>query len=342
MQVSYIVVGVLLAVFIFFLLLLLMWWRTRGDMKGEIEDIMRGVREEILRIQEGVRHLDGALETRLKAQADANRYVGERLDNVLRVIGGVQMEIGKLSSLSASVKALDEALRAPRIRGGLGELLLEKLLREILPPEYFRLQYPFKNGEVVDAVIILGDRLIPIDSKFPLDAFRRVVRDASEVSKAARREFINGVKRHIQSVAKYIRPDEKTLDFALMYVPSEAVYYEMMLNEETGGEEREIFQYAIQNKVIIVSPGTFYGYLFTILRGLRGMEIEKSADEILKEMNSISGELKKFGEVYDRLGGHLKNALASYEDGQKRRQRLEERLGRVHFIRKGDEVSNIS
>ena len=168
--------------------------------------------------------------------------------------------------------------------------------------EHFRLQHQFKNGDVVDAVILIGANFVPVDSKFPLENFRRVVEAATESERiAARKQFLRDVKRHVDAIAtKYILCDEGTYDFALMYVPAENVYYETIIKEDNAGDERQLFGYALGKRVIPVSPNSFYAYLQTILLGLRGMKVEERAHEILNTLarlradfvSSVSHELR--------------------------------------------------
>src|SRR5437870_12575593 len=195
----------------------------------------------------------------------------------------------------------------------MGELFLNDLLAQILPPEHFRLQHHFKNGDAVDAVILIGANFVPVDSKFPLENFRRVVEAATESERiAARKQFLRDVKRHVDAIAtKYILCDEGTYDFALMYVPAENVYYETIIKEDVG-EDRQLFSYALAKRVIPVSPNSFYAYVQTILLGLRGMKVEERAQEILGELSRLRGDFAKIQENFRVLGRHLANASGSY------------------------------
>jgi len=198
-------------------------------------------------------------------------------------------------------------LRAPKFRGGLGELMLERLLDDILPHQNYRLQHRFQSGEAVDAVTQIGDNLVPIDSKFPLEDFQRVLAAESDRERESRRrQFTRTVKKHIDNVTKYILPDEGTFDFALMYIPAENVYYETILRD--GAEGSEVYSYALQKRVIPVSPNSFYAYLQVIILGLKGLHIEHTASEILRHLSRLQGEFEGFQEDYDTLGGHIRHA----------------------------------
>src|SRR5438874_5641123 len=226
-----------------------------------------------------------------------------RLDNAAKVVGDLREKVGQIHEVGKSAAELVNILRAPKLRGGMGELFLNDLLAQILPPEHFRLQHHFKSGDAVDAVILIGTSLVPVDSKFPLENFRRVVEAASESERvAARKQFLRDVKRHVDAIAtKYILCDEGTYDFALMYVPAENVYYETIIKEDVG-EDRQLFSYALAKKVIPVSPNSFYAYIQTILLGLRGMKVEERAQEILGELSRLRGDFAKIQENFRVLG----------------------------------------
>jgi len=203
----------------------------------------------------------------------------------------------------------------------MGETLLENLLSQVLPKEHYQTQYRFKSTDVVDAVICLGERLVPVDAKFSLENFQKMLDAADELGKEAfRKKFIQDVKNRINEIsAKYILPAENTYDFALMYIPAENVYYEVIIRED-------IFSYSMSKKVIPVSPNTFYAYLQVICMGLRGLKVEENAKVILKSLGALSIETAKFKEDFDILGSHLLNANTKYADAQKRLDKVSERL----------------
>jgi DNA recombination protein RmuC len=263
--------------------------------------------------------------------------IGQRLDHAARVVGEVRQNLGELSKsaerifeVGKDISSLQEILRAPKLRGTLGELFLGDLLSQILPPNHFTLQYSFRGGEVVDAVIHLGQGLVPIDSKFPLENFRRMIESqGDEEKKANRRKFATDLKRHIDLIAtKYILPDEGTFDFALMYIPAENVYYETMIRDETLGDEKSLANYALCRRVIPVSPSSFYAYLQAIVLGLKGLRIEKSAREIIQHLGRLQGDFARFREDFEVLGKHLNNTRSRYDEASKRLDRFGEKLSR--------------
>jgi DNA recombination protein RmuC len=257
-----------------------------------------------------------------------------RLDNAARVVHEVSKSLGglneatkKVFDVGKDIASLQEILRSPKLRGGLGELFLGDLLAQIFPPSYFTLQHRFKSGEAVDAVIRLGNNLVPVDAKFPLENFRRIVETAEEEQKAARRKFIADVKKHIDAIAgKYILPDEGTFDFALMYIPAENVYYELIIKDDAVDTDKALLNYAFAKRVIPVSPNSFYAYLQTILLGLKGLHIEEQAQEILKGLARLSGDFDKFHAEFDIVGKHLNSAKAKFEEADKRLVKFCDRL----------------
>jgi len=270
---------------------------------------------------------------RWRDQSDTlSKAIGERLEGSLGVFGEVNKSLGKLEEGTRQIEAvgrdiasLQEVLRAPKFRGGLGELMLERLLDDILPHQNYKLQYRFQSSEAVDAVIQIGDKLVPIDSKFPLEDFQRVLAAESDRERESqRRQFTRTVKKHIDNVTKYIMPDEGTFDFALMYIPAENVYYETILRDGTEGSE--VYSYALQKRVIPVSPNSFYAYLQVIILGLKGLHIEHTAGEILRHLSKLQGEFRGFQEDYDTLGGHIRHAATKYDDAGRKLARFEDKL----------------
>jgi DNA recombination protein RmuC len=258
-----------------------------------------------------------------------------RLDNAAKVVSEVSKGLGGLSEATKKVfevgkdiASLQEILRSPKLRGGLGELFLGDLLAQIFPPAHYKLQYRFKSGEAVDAVIKLGNNFVPIDAKFPLENFKRVVETATEDDrKIAKRKFLGDVKKHIDAIAsKYILPDEGTFDFALMYIPAENVYYELIIRDEVADTDKSLLNYAFAKRVIPVSPNSFYAYLQTILLGLKGMHVEEQAQDILRNLARLSGDFEKFRSDFELVGKHLTNVKTKYEDADKRLEKFGDRL----------------
>lgn len=259
---------------------------------------------------------------------EANKVIGQNLGNATSIFGDIQGKLGELKKtneqvyeISKDISSLQELLRAPKFRGQMGETLLENLLSQVLPKEHYEMQYRFKSGDAVDAVIRLGERLVPIDAKFSLENFQKTIEAQDEnLKNAFRKKFIQDIKNRVDEIAaKYILPAENTYHFAFMYIPAENVYYEIVVKED-------LLSYFVSKKVIPVSPNTFYAYLQVICLGLKGMKIEENAKEILKNLSTLGIEINKFKEDFELLGTHLTNAGRKYEDGQKRLDRFSDRL----------------
>lgn len=278
-----------------------------------------------------------------------HRSVGERLDAAAKAVNTVTARLSKIEEgnkkifdVGKDISSLQELLKAPKLRGGLGELFLSDLLAQIFPKENYTTQYSFKTGDTVDAVIHVRDNhIIPVDSKFPLENFRKMYEESEQKERSAyRKAFINDVKKRIDEIAsKYILPDEGTFDFALMYVPAENVYYEIIIKNQE--DNLNVSNYAFSKKVIPVSPNTFYVYLQTILIGLKGFQIEKKAAEILTSLSRLRGDFEKFSDDYMLVGKHLSHARGSYENSEKRLNRFSDKLNHVDSLTSHEKQQNL-
>lgn len=250
---------------------------------------------------------DETLKEWLKSQQESSqamsKNINERLDNAARVIAQVQRNLGEMSEIGRGMKDIQEFLRSPKLRGNIGEQVLKELLAQMLPKNSFFLQHTFRSGVKVDAAIKTSAGIIPVDSKFPMENFRRMFGAKSEQEKKiAEKEFIKDVKRHIDDVAsKYILTEEGTIDYALMYLPSETVYYEIVNNPE-------LFDYGGKKRVLPVSPTTFYAYLRAILMSFEGQKIERRAQQILASLRAIQKDYSKVEDNLSVLGRHVQNA----------------------------------
>ncbi len=262
---------------------------------------------------------------------EANKIIGQNLGSATSVFGNVKEQLGKLEKtnqqiveISKDISSLQELLRAPKFRGSMGEAGLENLLSQVLPKQYYQMQYRFKSGDAVDAAIRIGERLVSVDAKFSLENFKKMIDASDEQLKSDhRRKFIQDVKNRVDEIAqKYILPSENTYDFALMYIPAENVYYETIIKED-------LFSYSMSKRVVPVSPNTFYAYLQVICLGLKGMKIEENAKGILKNLSTLTIEINKFKEDFDILGKHISGANTKYEDSCKRLDKFSERLTNI-------------
>ncbi|NIM01776.1 MAG: DNA recombination protein RmuC [Acidobacteria bacterium] len=284
--------------------------------------------------------LDGLREQVRVSLESGRTEIDRRLVETQRVVGDVRRSLGEVTGQVKAVhratrdlQGLQEMLRAPNVRGGVGEYLLAELLAQVLPQAHFDLQYAFKGGERVDAILRLGEGIVPVDSKFPLENFRRLRRAAEDgdesAERAANRAFVGDVKRHIDAIAeRYIRPGEGTYEFAMMYIPAEGVYQEVIRQRE--GDGLDVFQYALARRVVPVSPQSFYAYLQVIVMGLRGLTIERRAREIMERVGDAQLKLDRFGESFDLVGKHLGHAQRQYDEAARRLERTDAAIEQLH------------
>lgn len=234
---------------------------------------------------------------------ETNKAINERLDNAGRVISALTKELGGISQVGPDIRRLTETLASPKMRGNFGEEMLENMLSQALPKEGYAIQYKFNNGEVVDAIIRVGEKILPIDSKFSMENFR-LFKEAKtdDAAQGLKKAFLKDVKKRVDEIhKKYILPQEKTFDFGLMYIPSEGVFSEVL-------DDIAILTYAREKKVYFVSPNTLYHHLQIILLSLRGQKINEAAQQIIAMISGIRQESDKFGKNLEVLGTHIKNA----------------------------------
>ena len=282
----------------------------------------------------------GSVEERLQVRtAEVDRRLeamtatmDRRLETAGKTTSAIHQQLGQLGQANAEIlarandlKKLEQALRPPKARGGFGELLLGNLLRDRLPQDSYQLQYGFKTGERVDAVIHV-ERLVPIDAKFPLDNFERLADAETDDERALHEKaFARDLRNHVDAIAtKYIRPDEGTYDFALMYLPSEGVYYELVC-----GKTGAMLKYAHEKRVFPVSPTTFTSQLQVIALGLKGMQIEKRAHEVMGYVAQLQGDFDRFRDDFQVVGKHIGNAQSKFAEAEKRLDRFDTKLERA-------------
>ena len=253
----------------------------------------------------------------------------EVLDRLNKQIGELQGTNKQMMQIGTEVRRLQDILSSPKLRGQMGEWLLENLLSQILPKDSYKLQYTFKDGKTVDALIQMPGFSVPVDAKFPLPSFEKIVNAESEEEKPKlRRQFIRDCMTHIDKIAgDYIRPAEGTLDFAIMYVPAENIYYETIV--KYAGETQDILQYCFDKKVIPVSPNLLYAYLMTVAMGLHGLQIEEQAAEIRQNLKRLNASFADFSGNWEILGKHLRNAYGQYDEGQKKLDRFGMQLNQI-------------
>src|SRR2546423_10113853 len=250
------------------------------------------------------------------------RSSGEPATQIVERIGELGRTSAQMLQRANALARLERALRPPKARGGVGELLLANVLRDSLPGDAYELQHTFRSGERVDAVV-RADKLVPIDAKFPLENFERVVNAGDDAEhELHEKAFARDVKIHVDAIAaKYVRPADGTFDFALMYLPSESIYYELVCGK-TGG----LYSYALGKRVFPVSPSTFHAYLAIIVLGLRGLQIDRHAQEVMAYCAQLAKDFSRFRQDFDVVGKHIGNAASKYSEADRRLERLETRL----------------
>ncbi len=264
--------------------------------------------------------------------------VGDRLSQVQTVVGevkerlGVVSEMGRqLTDLAQDLVSLQQILRAPKTRGAFGEWLLADLLAEVLPQERFRLQYRLPSGTIVDAVVLLENKIVPVDAKFPGTGFERLAQATGDERKRLKRELVRDAQKHVDAIAtKYIRPEDGTTDFALMYIPAEGVYSELLT-----AEDQDFVAYAWTKHVIPCSPNTFYAYLRSVALGLRGLALAKDVQAVLGELRGLEGAVGQVMAEMETLGNHLRNAQRKYEEAMKLANGMKEKLGQLAHPKEG-------
>ena len=308
--------------------------RLADSQSSSSEVVRRGVAEQLQ-----------ALGTTVSTQLErSQKTLGESLAGATDVFGKLHRRLGevaeiavRLEHVAGSVDELGKILRVPKLRGLMGEQTLETMLRQVLPERFWSMQHRFQDGRTVDAVVRLGDRLIPIDAKFPLESYQRIVAaDGEEARRTGRRDFERSVKARVDEIAgRYIRPGEGTVEFALMFVPAEGVFGEVV----GGGDDpaaASLLDYALERRVMPVSPATIFAYLSVIASGLRGFAVERRANEIVQGIAAAEQELARLREELGVLGKHLVNATQRYGEVERRLARVEEKLGRVAHV--GEDV----
>ncbi len=262
--------------------------------------------------------------------------LSQNLQSSQQVLSRLNSQVGELQGtnkqmlqVGTEVRRLQDILSSPKLRGQMGEWSLKNLLAQIMPKDSYELQYTFRDGKIVDALVKMADFSVPIDAKFPLPSFEAILKaETDEEKRDYRKQFLRDVTAHIDKISSsYIRPAEGTLDFAIMYIPAENVYYETIV--KYADETQDILQYSLDKKVIPVSPNLLYAYLMTVVMGLHGLQIEKQAAEIRQNLKKLNASFADFGGNWDILGTHLRNAYGKYEEGQKKLDRFGIQLDQI-------------
>ncbi len=279
----------------------------------------------ILMMQEQLKEIRQTLDSKM---GDSAKIMQQQFSQSAKIIKDVTERLTKLDETNKQVmgvadqlQGLEDVLKNPKHRGVLGEYYLENVLKNVLPPKNYQMQYSFKNGDIVDAVVFVKDKIIPIDSKFSLENYNRIINEKdSDRKEELEKLFKIDLKNRIDETAKYIRPNEDTMDFAFMFIPAEGIYYDLLINQVGAIKvnTRDLIEYAFKDKhVIIVSPTSFFAYLQTVMQGLRALQIEESAKEIRKYVEMLQKHLMSYEEYLRKLGNNLGTTVNMYNRAYK-------------------------
>lgn len=268
-----------------------------------------------------------------EAIGSTNRAINERLDGAARVMMAVNQELGQMKEIGLNLKNIQDFLKSPKLRGNLGEQGLKELLSSALPGKYFDMQYAMRSGVIVDAIIHLDAGKIPIDSKFPLENFNQMLKASTKEEKEYyRRTFRNDFRKHVNAISKkYINPDEGTVEFAFMYIPSESIYFEVINNEQ------DLFEYAANAHIVLSSPSTFFYYLRTIMLGLEGKRMTEMSREILKTLRTVKLQSSALGDNLSVLNKHISNSSKTMSQVSDQYEKLAEKINRVDLLEEKEE-----
>jgi len=289
-------------------------------------------------LQSGLTESSRVIHEQFKASTDIVKEVTEKLtkidDTNKQVMG-----------FAEQLQSLENILKNPKQRGILGEYYLETLLKNTFHPGQYQMQYQFKNGESVDAIVRVKDKLIPIDSKFSLENYNKIIEEKNQSKKEQlQKDFKQDLKNRIDETSKYIRPEEGTMDFAFMFIPSEGIYYDLLVNQVGALKvnTRDLIEYAFREKrVIIVSPTSFAAYLQTVLQGLRSLQIEESVKDIIKRIEALSKHLFAYDSYFKKLGSNLSTTVGSYNTASKELKKIDKDIAKVTGEQEAIELDEI-
>lgn len=283
------------------------------------------------------RNVDGKLNESHRQMQDTVRHQTNESFKLLKDVTERLVKLDETNkqvvSFTDQLQSLQDILKNPKQRGVLGEYYLETLLKNVMPPGSYEMQYKFKDGEIVDAIVRVKDKLIPVDSKFSLENYNRLIEEKNEQEKIRLEKlFVSDLKMRITETSKYIRPSEGTMEFAFMFIPHEAIYYDLLINKigaVTEDTDNLIQRAANKYKVIIVSPTSFLAYLQTVLQGLKSMQIEETAKDIIQRVGELGTHLKRYEEYHNKLGNNLATVVNQYMGASKELKKVDKDIMRI-------------
>lgn len=323
---------------------ILLFWRLAKSKTDMSQD------NALLMLQNQLNEMKRSLESGL---GDSNKALQAQFGETHKIVKNVTEELSKVMNTNEKVvgftdqlKNLEKVLTNSKTRGALGESNLELILSNILPPKSYEMQYHFKSGEAVDAIVRIKDKILPVDAKFSLENYQRILDELDDKKKTAlEKEFKNDLKKRIDETAKYIRPEEGTLDFAFMFIPAEGIYYDLLVNEVGAVKvnTRSLLDYAFNDrKVIIVSPTTFAAYLQTVLQGLRALQIEESTKEIRSNVEKLEKHLAAYQLFHEKVGTQLGTVVNTYNTSSKEFKKIDKDVLKITGKGNKPELEDVS
>jgi len=343
---STIILGILLVVVTSLLLWLALFKKAGEGKKGD--DI--GLKLILEQINELNRTVDAKIGESSKQMHESLKHQSSESFNIIRDITEKLTRLDETNkqvvSFADQLQSLQDILKNPKQRGILGEYYLETLLKNVLPTGSYQMQFPFADGTIVDAVVFVKDKIIPIDSKFSLENYNRLVEEKNSVEKERLEKlFKDDLKKRIDETSKYVKPSEGTMDFAFMFIPHEAIYYDLLISQVGAVKvnTRDLVEYAFKEKhVIIVSPTSFLAYLQTVLQGLKAMQIEESAKDIKKNVENLQKHLKSYGEYQEKLGNALSTTVSHFNNSNKEFKKIDKDVVKITSVESGLELLEVA
>lgn len=343
MTIAVIILGVLNAVLLFLVL------RKEKPAHDDTGTLM--LKQDLTSLSENITKLKDGLQTQISERLDKNNEMmlgslQKQFKESTKLVTDVTERLTKLDETNKRVvdvadelKTLQNVLQNPKQRGGVGEYYLQTVLENVMGPGQFKLQYAFKDGEIVDAAVFIDKKILPVDSKFSLENYNRLVEETDKGKREALAKlFKSDLKNRIDETAKYIRPSENTMDFAFMFIPSEAIYYDLLINKvgTTNTSARDLLEYAFRDKnVIIVSPTTFLAYLQTVLQGLRSLQIEEQAKDIQLRVGELGRHITTYETFMQKLGGSLGTTVNHYNAAHKELKKIDKDVVKIAKVSPG-------
>ena len=307
-------------------------------LRASIDDLRAGNAAAIGDLRTELQRTLGATEQQVMTQTGATQ---RSLHDLSRQLGVLSEQSARVGELAKDIGSLQDLLRAPKPRGGFGELMLERLLQDCLPASAYEMQFTYRDGSRVDAVVHCASRLVPIDAKFPNESYTQIAAATDETDrKRRRRAFLQQVRWHIDAVARYVSPQDSTIDYSFMYLPSEAIYYEVMTREAADGE-LDLGTYCQERHVIPASPNTLLAYLQVVALGIRGLAMQERTRELQQSVAQVRREFERFVGLHDQLGTHLDHAMKKFDETERALARASgaiEGLAQVPLAAGGEQV----